>query len=124
MKRVSTDAAPQPVGPYSQAVIHDGIVYVSGQVALDPATGRPTGDTIEEQAERILDNLRAILEAAGSDLSRLLRVTVYVADIAEFARFNAIYERHLGAARPARTTIQAGALPLGLRVEIDAIAAI
>ena len=86
------------------------------------ATGEPRGETIEEQAEMALSNLKAVLEAAGSSVADLLRVTVYVADISEFARFNAVYERFLGDARPARSTLQAGALPLGMKVEIDAIA--
>ncbi len=124
MEYISTQEAPAPVGPYSQAVLHDGVVYVAGQVALDPQTGRPRGETIEEQTELALSNLAAILREAGSCVGKLLRVTVYVADISEFARFNAVYERFLGDARPARSTVQAGALPLGLRVEIDAIAAL
>ncbi len=124
MEYISTQEAPAPVGPYSQAVLHDGVVYVAGQVALDPQTGRPRGETIEEQTELALSNLAAILRKAGSSVEKLLRVTVYVADISEFARFNAVYERFLGDARPARSTVQAGALPLGLRVEIDAIAAL
>jgi 2-iminobutanoate/2-iminopropanoate deaminase len=120
---VATREAPQPVGPYSQAVIHEGLVWVAGQVALDPETGRPRGETIEEQAELALANVGAILRAAGSDVDKLVRVTVYMADLSEFARFNAVYERFLGDARPARSTVQAGALPLGLKVEVDAVAA-
>jgi 2-iminobutanoate/2-iminopropanoate deaminase len=120
---VSTRRAPEPVGPYSQAVVHEGLVWVAGQVALDPTSGRPRGETIEEQAELALANVAAILDAAGSSVAKLLRVTVYLADISEFPRFNAVYERFLAGARPARSTLQAGALPLGLRVEVDAVAA-
>jgi 2-iminobutanoate/2-iminopropanoate deaminase len=120
---VSTGQAPQPVGPYSQAVVHEGLVWVAGQIALDPAAGRPRGDTIEEQAELALANLAAILGASGSSVAKLIRVTVYLADMSEFPRFNAVYERFLAGARPARSTLQAGALPLGLKVEIDAVAA-
>jgi 2-iminobutanoate/2-iminopropanoate deaminase len=123
MEYVSTQGAPRPVGPYSQAVVHEGLVWVAGQVALDPETGQPRGETIEDQAELALANLAAILRAAGSSVASLLRVTIYLADISEFARFNAVYERFLGDARPARSTLQAGALPLGLKVEIDAVAA-
>jgi 2-iminobutanoate/2-iminopropanoate deaminase len=121
---IHSERAPRPVGPYSQAVVHGGLAWLSGQVALHPETGRVAGDTVEEQTERVLQNLSAVLEAAGSSWDRVLRVTVYLADIGEFGRFNAVYERMLGGARPARSTVQAGALPLGLRVEIDAVAAV
>lgn len=124
IERVQTETAPRPVGPYAQAVVCGGLVFVSGQVALDPKTGRPRGETIEEQSELALANLGAVLRAAGSGVDRLLRVTVFLADMGDFGRFNPVYERFLGPARPARTTVQAGGLPLGLRVEVDAIAAV
>jgi 2-iminobutanoate/2-iminopropanoate deaminase len=123
MQHISTPNAPRPVGPYSQAVVHGGLVFVSGQVALDPETGSVRGSTIEEQTERALRNVEAVLTAAGSSLDRLLRVTVFLARMDEFPRFNRAYEQVLGGARPARTTVEAGALPMGLRVEVDAIAA-
>ena len=123
MEYVSTERAPEPVGPYSQAVVHEGLVWVAGQVALDPMSGRPRGETIEEQAELALANVAAILDAAGSSVAKLIRVTVYLADISEFPRFNAVYARFLAGARPARSTLQAGALPLGLKVEVVAVAA-
>jgi 2-iminobutanoate/2-iminopropanoate deaminase len=124
MKTIQSPDAPAPVGPYSQAVVHGGVAYLSGQVPLDPASGRLSGDTIEEQTRRVLANLAAVLAAAGSSWSQVLRVTVYLADIADFAAFNRVYADTLGAARPARSTFQVAALPFGARIEIDAIAAV
>lgn len=124
MEEIFTDAAPRPVGPYAQAVVHGGVAYLAGQVALDPRSGEVVGGAIEEQAERVLANLEAVLAAAGSSWGRVLRVGVYLADMADFPRFNAVYERFLGGARPARSTVQVAALPLGLLVEVDAIAAV
>lgn len=114
---------PKPVGPYSPGVIFERLVFVSGQGATDPATGRLAGDDIERQTEQCLKNVRAILQAAGSDLQHVIRCGVFLTDMREFPRMNAVYERTFGAHRPARTTIQAAALPAdGLRVEIDCIA--
>ncbi len=124
MEHIFTPDAPKPAGPYSQAVVHGGLVFVAGQVSVDPKTGRPCGETIEEQSERVLQNLEAVLRASGSGLNQLLRVTVFLAHMEDFARFNGVYERVLGGARPARTTVEAGGLPLGLKVEVDAIAAV
>ena len=124
MDRVYSSNAPEPVGPYSQAVAHGGVLYLSGQVPLDPATGKLCGATIEEQTEQVLDNLAAVLAAAGIDFSRLLRVGVYLIDMSDFPRMNAVYADRLGDARPARATVAVAALPLGARVEIDAIAAL
>jgi 2-iminobutanoate/2-iminopropanoate deaminase len=124
IRHVYTDKAPRPVGPYSQAVVHGGVAYLAGQVALDPETGKVRGETIEEQTEQVLRNLGAVLEAAGSSWSRVLRTGVFLADMADFARFNAVYARVLGEARPARSTIAAATLPLGLKLEVDAIAAV
>ena len=123
MEPIFTPEAPKPVGPYSQAIVHGGLVFASGQVALDARTGKARGETIEEQTEVVLRNLEAVLRAADSGLDRLLRVTVFLAQMSDFGRFNPVYERILGDARPARTTVQAGGLPLGLKVEVDAIAA-
>jgi 2-iminobutanoate/2-iminopropanoate deaminase len=100
------------------------VAYLAGQVALDPRTGKVSGEGIEEQTERVLANLAAVLAAAGSSWDRVLRVGVYLTDIADFPRFNAVYERVLGDARPARSTVGVASLPLGLRVEVDAIAAV
>jgi 2-iminobutanoate/2-iminopropanoate deaminase len=123
MEAIFTPEAPKPVGPYSQAIVHGGLVFASGQVALDARTGKVRGETIEEQTEVVLRNLEAVLRAADSGLDRLLRVTVFLAKMSDFGRFNPVYERILGDARPARTTVEAGGLPLGLKVEVDAIAA-
>jgi 2-iminobutanoate/2-iminopropanoate deaminase len=113
----------KPGGPYSPGQVLDRIVYVSGQGATNPATGQLAGDDIESQTEQVLQNVAAILEAAGSSLQRVLRCGVFLVDIAEFDRMNTVYARMFGDHRPARTTVQVAALPQkGLRVEIDAIA--
>jgi 2-iminobutanoate/2-iminopropanoate deaminase len=114
---------PKPVGPYSPGVRFDRLIFVSGQGAIDPATGQLAGAGIELQTEQCLRNVQAILEAAGSSLQHVLRCGVFLIDLGEFPQMNAVYARMFGAHRPARTTIQAAALPgEGLRVEIDAIA--
>jgi 2-iminobutanoate/2-iminopropanoate deaminase len=114
---------PKPVGPYSPGVALEDLIFVSGQGAIDPATGQLAAADIEAQTEQCLKNVRAILEAAGSDLSCVLRCGVFLQDMREFDRMNAAYARMFGDHRPARTTIAAAALPGdGLRVEIDAIA--
>ena len=115
------DGAP-PAGPYSPGRVFDRLVFVSGQGATNPATGQLAGDDIESQTEQVLKNVAAILEAAGSSLQHVLRCGVFLADIGEFDRMNAVYARMFGDHRPARTTVQVAALPQkGLRVEIDAI---
>ncbi len=124
MRVVFTEEAPRPVGPYAQAVVHGDVAYLAGQVALDPKTGKVAGETIEEQTERVLANLAAVLRAAGSDWSHVLRTGVFLADMADFPRMNAVYARVLGDARPARSTVAVATLPLGLKLEIDAIAAV
>jgi 2-iminobutanoate/2-iminopropanoate deaminase len=114
---------PAPVGPYSPGMGFERLVFVSGQGATDPATGRLAGDDIERQTEQCLKNVQAILEAAGSSLQHVLRCGVFLTDMREFGRMNAIYQRAFGSHRPARTTVQVAALPYdGLRIEIDAIA--
>ncbi|HEY6359157.1 MAG TPA: Rid family detoxifying hydrolase [Vicinamibacterales bacterium] len=114
---------PKPVGPYSPAVGFERLIFVSGQGATNPATGQLAGTDIETQTEQVLRNVESILRAGGSDLSRVLRCGVFLVDIGEFDRMNAVYLRVFGDHRPARTTIQAAALPgRGLRVEIDCIA--
>ena len=123
MREVRTDAAPKPVGPYSQAIVHGGLVFASGQVPLDPSTGKLVEGEIEAETEQVLENLAAVLEAAGSSLVRVLRTTVYLTDLSLFARMNAVYAKHFtGDPKPARSTVQAAALPLGARIEIDVIA--
>ncbi len=123
MERVHSDGAPAPVGPYSQAIAHAGWVFASGQIPLDPRTGARVEGDIEAQTERVIANLAAVLEAAGSSLARVVKTTVYVTDLALFARINAVYARHFtGDPPPARATVQVAALPLGAAIEIDAIA--
>ncbi len=120
---VQSDRLPKPVGPYSPGMIFDRLVFVSGQGATDPATGRVVADDVDAQTEQCLKNVAAILEAAGSGLQHVLRCGVFLIDMREFPKMNAAYQRTFGSHRPARTTIQAAALPGdGLRVEIDAIA--
>jgi 2-iminobutanoate/2-iminopropanoate deaminase len=120
---VHSDRLPKPVGPYSPGMVFDRLIFVSGQGATDPATGRLVSDDVEEQTEQCLKNVAAILEAAGSGLQHVLRCGVFLIDMREFPKMNAVYGRAFGSHRPARTTIQAAALPGdGLRVEIDAVA--
>ena len=121
---VRTDAAPAPFqgAPYSQAVTANGFVFVSGQLALRPGENELAGDTVAEQTEQVFANLRAILEAAGSSLDRLVKTTVYLADLDDFAGMNEVYARHVGERPPARSTFQVAALPSGARVEIEAVA--
>lgn len=124
MKRVVfASAAPSPVGPYSQAIVAGGFVFASGQIPLDPASGKLVEGDIEAQTARVLDNLSKVLEAAGSSLDHVVRASVYLVDLAAFPRVNAVYARYFTAdPKPARTTVQVAALPLGAQVEIDAIA--
>ena len=122
MDPIETDAAPRPVGPYSQAIAHGDLLFVSGQIPLDADTGRICGESIEAQTEQVLRNLEAVLRAGGSSWRGVLRMTVYLTELEEFARFNSVYERTLNGAAPARATVQVSALPLGVKLEIDAIA--
>ncbi|MBP1634036.1 MAG: dfrA2 [Acidobacteria bacterium] len=120
---VTAPGLPPPVGPYSPAVALDRLVFVSGQGAVDPATGRMAGPDAASQTEQVFRNIRAILEAAGTDLSRVLRCGVFLVDMRDFAAMNEVYARVFGDHRPARTTVQVAALPHPeLRVEIDAVA--
>jgi 2-iminobutanoate/2-iminopropanoate deaminase len=121
---VATDGAPKAIGPYSQAVVVDGMVYTAGQIALDPKTGGIVGQTTPEQTEQVLKNLGAILKAAGSGFELVVKTTVYLADMADFPAMNEVYTRYFPNHRPARSTVQAAALPKAARVEIDAIAKI
>jgi 2-iminobutanoate/2-iminopropanoate deaminase len=125
MKRpVSTEHAPKAIGPYAQAVIHNGLVYLSGQIPLDPASGQIVEGGIGEQTERSLENIKSVLAASGSSLEAVLKTTVYLRDIADFPKMNEVYGRYFGSNPPARSTIQAGALPRNAMVEIDAIAVV
>ena len=119
---VSTAAAPAAIGPYSQAVRAGSLVFVSGQIPLDPATGTMVAGDIAVQTHRVLRNLAGILEAAGSSLDRVVRATVYLADMNDFAAMNEVYGSYFSAPAPARSTIQAARLPKDARVEIDVIA--
>jgi len=121
-KAFHTEKAAVTGGPYSQAIIHNGIIYVSGMGAVDPLTNEIKLGTVEEEAELALENLRIILEEAGSSLDKVLTITVYLLDIEEFARFNEVYKKYFKENRPARTCIQAGSLPFNTRVEITATA--
>ncbi len=122
LNAVATDKAPRAIGPYSQAIVADDTIYTAGQVALDPRTGELVGTTVVEQTEQVLQNITAVLAASGSSLGQVVRTTVYLADMADFAAMNEVYARHFGGHRPARSTVQAAGLPKGARVEIDAIA--
>ncbi len=124
MEAISTAGAPNAIAPYSQAIRHAGLLYTSGQIALDPATGQLAGDDIEVQAHRVLRNLRAVVEAGGSTMSRVIKTTVYLVDMADYPTVNAIYLEHFpGRPRPARSAVAVAALPLGALLEIDCIAA-
>ncbi|PYP48339.1 MAG: hypothetical protein DMD50_01020 [Gemmatimonadetes bacterium] len=119
---VVTQRAPKAIGPYSQAVVVDGMVYTAGQIPLDPETGAIVGQTTPEQVEQVLKNLGAILKAAGSGLDLVVKTTVYLVDLADFPAMNEVYARYFPTHKPARSTVQAAALPRAVRVEIDAIA--
>ena len=119
---IATEGAPRAIGPYSQAVRVGQWVFCSGQIGLDPATGDLVGGGVVAEADRALHNLRAVLAAAGGGLDTLVRTTIYLVDLTDFARVNEVYERHIGAPFPARATVGVASLPRGARVEIDAIA--
>lgn len=119
---IATDRGPKAIGPYSQAIRANGFVFVSGQIALDPRTQEIVPGDIAAQTERVLENLRGILEAAGSTLDKVARTTVFLADMNEFKAMNDVYAKYFPAHPPARSTVQAVRLPRDVRVEIDAIA--
>jgi len=122
-RAVSTSGAPSAVGPYSQAIATDDLVFCSGQVGLDPATGELVEGGLEAQTERTFKNLAAVLDAAGCSMADVVKTTCFLADIADFAAFNAIYARFFPDPPPARSTFQVAALPKGARVEVEAVAA-
>jgi len=124
MRAITTDNAPAAAGHYSQAVVHGGLVYVAGQLPLVPGDPKRRLESFEEQAEQVIANVIAIIEASGSSADRILKATVYIADIAHWPAFNAVYARRLGAHRPARTVVPVPALHYGYLVEMDAIAAL
>ena len=123
LHEIRSAAAPAPVGPYSQAIAIGGFVFCAGQIPLDPGTGQLVAGPVDAQAERVLANVSAVLEAAGTSLARVVKTTVFLADLADFARMNEVYARWFASdPKPARTTIQAARLPAGALVEIEVIA--
>jgi 2-iminobutanoate/2-iminopropanoate deaminase len=121
-KIISTEQAPKAIGPYSQAVVLNGVAYLSGQIPLDPATGQLVEGDIAAQTERVLENLKAVLEASGASLESVLKTTVFLKDMADFPKMNEVYARYFATNPPARSTVQAARLPRDVSVEIDAIA--
>jgi len=119
---VHTDKAPRPIGPYSQAIVDNGFVFVSGQGAINPVTGQIERGDARSETTRVFENLKTILEAAGSSLAKVVKCNVYLRDINDFAAMNDVYATYFEAPYPARTTIQAGALPAGIAVEIECVA--
>ena len=124
MKHVSTDKAPAAIGPYSQAIIANGLLFTAGQIALDPATGQLVAGGVTEQTERVMANLDAVLAASGVTWADVVKTTVYLQDMSHFPVVNDLYAKRLGEARPARSTVQVSGLPRGALVEIDAIAVV
>lgn len=121
-KIISTDHAPKAIGPYSQAIVHNGLAFLSGQIPLDPATNTMVEGDIVVQTERVLENLKGLLAACGSSLDRVVKTTVFVKDMGEFAKMNEVYGRYFSENPPARSTVEAARLPRDVRVEIDCIA--
>ena len=119
---IRTDKAPAPIGPYSQAILAGTELFCSGQIALDPATGELSGSDAAAQTEQVLRNLGAVLQAAQMDFGNVVKTTIYLIDMNDFAAVNAVYAKYFDAAKPARSTVAVAALPKGARVEIDAIA--
>ena len=123
MKKISTDRAPAAIGPYSQAIVHGDMVFTSGQIPLDPSTGAVATGGIAEQAERVMKNLAAVLEAAGSSFDRAIKTTCFLADMSDFATFNEVYAKYFTSA-PARSCVAVKTLPKGVLVEVEVIAEI
>lgn len=121
---VQTDSAPAAIGPYSQAVVHGGLVYTAGQIPLDPSTGELVEGDIAAQTERVIGNLEGVLKAAGSSLGAVLKTTVFLRDMGDFAAMNEVYGRFFGDHKPARSTVQAARLPRDCGVEIECVAAL
>lgn len=121
---IATDRAPSAIGPYSQAIRIGSLVFTSGQIALDPATGAMVEGGVEAETRQVLANLRAVLEAAGASFEQVVKTTIFLADLADFQRVNAIYAEHFPAVPPARSTVQVAGLPRGARVEIEAVASL
>ncbi|HSR92559.1 MAG TPA: RidA family protein [Gemmatimonadales bacterium] len=124
IKPIATDNAPKAIGPYSQATVVNGMVYTAGQIAFDPTTMEVVTGGIREQTERVLANLQAVLKAAGSDFSKVVKTTVFLVDMADFTAMNEVYATAFGSHKPARSTVAVAALPRGVRVEIDVVATV
>jgi 2-iminobutanoate/2-iminopropanoate deaminase len=124
VRTVHTDKAPAAIGPYSQAIIAGNLLFTAGQIALDPATGQIVQGDVTVQTERVMRNLTAVLESAGTSWADVVKTTVYLQDMADFPRVNEVYGRMIGDARPARSTVQVAGLPRGVLVEIDAVAVV
>lgn len=122
MEYCASDDAPKAIGPYSQAVKQGGMIYTSGQIPLDPATGKLVEGDFEAMARRVFDNLAAVLAAAGAEFRHVLKTTVYLKDLSDFQKLNAVYAEYFGEHKPARSTVGVAQLPLGAAVEIDLIA--
>ena len=122
MESIKTDRAPEAIGPYSQAIKANGFIFASGQIPLDPTSGEMVAGGFEAQARQVLANLRAVLASAGCEFSDVVKATVYVVDLADFPKLNALYGEAMGSHRPARSTVQVAALPKGALVEIDLVA--
>lgn len=123
-KIISTTNAPQAIGPYSQAIQTGNLVFVSGQIPIDPATGDLVSGTIEEETKRVMDNVKAVLEAAGTSLENVVKTSIFLTDLGDFAKVNEVYGSYFTSNPPARACVQVAALPKGVRVEIEAIAEI
>jgi 2-iminobutanoate/2-iminopropanoate deaminase len=124
LRRIETPAAPAAIGPYSQALVCNGLVFTAGQIPLDPATGQLIEGDVGQQTRRVMQSLQAILESAGASLQTVVKTTVFLGDMNDFTAMNAVYAEFFGDHKPARSTIQAARLPRDVKVEIDAIAAL
>ena len=122
MEIISTDRAPQALGPYSQAIRANGFIFCSGQIPIDPAAGAVVATTVEDQTRQAITNLRQVLEAAGSGLDKVVKTTVFISDMNDFAAVNGVYAEMFGATKPARSCVQAARLPKDVKLEIEAIA--
>lgn len=122
VEHVVTPHAPRPIGPYSQAVLFGSELYCSGQIPIDPATGEMVGGDAAAQAERVIENLGAVLCAAGYEFANVVKTTIFLIDMNDFPAVNAVYERYFGASKPARSTVAVAGLPRGARIEMDCIA--
>ena len=124
MHSISTEKAPAAIGPYSQGVVVNGLLFASGQIALSPETGELVGSTIEEQAEQVMKNVGALLAAAGTDFDHVVKTTCFLKDIADFAKFNAVYAESFGEKLPARSAVGIDKLPKGALIEVEVIASV